>query len=173
MDLREHIRAIPDWPKPGIVFRDLTPLFLSPGALRYTIDRLADYARKRRVEYVVAAEARGFVLGGAIAERVGAGFIPIRKPGKLPFETASIEYALEYGTDSLEMHVDAVSGGSRVLIHDDLLATGGTARACVDLVQQHGGVVAGCAFIVELGFLPGRKRLTGHDIHSLVVYDSE
>ena len=155
------------------MFRDLTPLFLNADALAWTIDRLADYAAERRVEYVVAAEARGFVLGGAIANRIGAGFIPVRKAGKLPYETASIEYALEYGTDSLEMHVDAVAGGSRVLVHDDLLATGGTARACVDLVQQHGGVVAGCAFIVELGFLPGRKRLTGHDVRSLVVYDSE
>ena len=155
------------------MFRDLTPLFLNHRALAWTIDALSEYARDRRVDYVVAAEARGFVLGGAIADRVGAGFIPVRKPGKLPYDTASIEYALEYGTDSLEMHVDAVAGESRVLIHDDLLATGGTARACVDLVQQHGGVVAGCAFIVELAFLPGRKRLAGHDIHSLVTYESE
>ena len=155
------------------MFRDITPLFLDHAALSWTIDALATYAREREVEYVVAAEARGFVLGGAIAERIGAGFIPARKPGKLPWETASAEYALEYGVDALEIHADAVAGGSRVLVHDDLLATGGTAGALVDLVEQAGGHVAGCAFIVELGFLPGRERLAGHDVRSLVVYDSE
>ena len=141
--------------------------------MRWTIDTLANYAREREVDLVVAAEARGFVMGGAIAERVGAGFIPARKPGKLPWKTSSVEYQLEYGFDALEIHADAIVGGARVLVHDDLLATGGTAAACVDLIEQAGGEVAGCAFIAELGFLGGRDRLAGHDVQSLVVYDSE
>ena len=122
---------------------------------------------------MAAAEARGFILGGAVAERIGAGFIPVRKPGKLPSDTASVEYTLEYGVDALEMHRDAISGGARVLVHDDLLATGGTAAAVCDLVEKAGGVVAGCAFVVELAFLEGRSKLAAHDVHSLVVYDSE
>jgi adenine phosphoribosyltransferase len=125
------------------------------------------------VECVVAAEARGFVLGGAIAERIGAGFIPARKPGKLPHETASVEYQLEYGVDALEMHRDALAGGTRVLVHDDLLATGGTARALCDLVEGAGAVVAGCAFVVELEFLEGRGRLEPREVHSLVTYEEE
>ena len=121
---------------------------------------------------MAAAEARGFILGGAVAERIGAGFIPVRKPGKLPSDTASVEYTLEYGVDALEMHRDAISGGARVLVHDDLLATGGTAAAVCDLVEKAGGVVAGCAFVVELAFLDGRSKLADRDVHSLVVYDS-
>lgn len=122
---------------------------------------------------MAAAEARGFILGGAVAERIGAGFIPVRKPGKLPSDTASVEYTLEYGVDALEMHRDAIAGGARVLVHDDLLATGGTAAAVCDLVEKAGGVVAGCAFVVELAFLDGRSKLADRDVHSLVVYDSE
>jgi len=141
--------------------------------LRHAIDRLADYAAARRVEYVVSAEARGFVLGGAVAAAVGAGFILARKPGKLPRETSTAEYHLEYGVDALEMHADAVRGGARVLVHDDLLATGGTAGALCGLVEQAGGVVAGCAFVIELAFLGGRERLARYDLHSLVTYDSE
>ena len=171
MRLEDHIRDIPDFPKPGIVFKDITPLFLDPEALRAAIGALADYARSRQADYVVSAEARGFVLGGAIAADVGAGFIVARKPGKLPRETASVQYQLEYGVDALEVHADAMAGGARVLVHDDLLATGGTAEALCGLVEQAGGVVAGCAFVIELAFLGGRERLKGYDVHSLVVYD--
>jgi adenine phosphoribosyltransferase len=170
--LEDHIRDIPDFPKPGIVFKDITPLFLDPEALSATIGALADYARSHRADYVVSAEARGFVLGGAVAAEAGAGFILARKPGKLPRETSSVEYQLEYGVDALEVHADAVAGGARVLVHDDLLATGGTAEALCGLVEQAGGVVAGCAFVIELAFLQGRERLKGYDVHSLVVYDS-
>jgi adenine phosphoribosyltransferase len=173
VDLRGHIRDIPDYPKPGIVFKDITPLFLDPEALDGAIARLAAWAGERDVEYVVAAEARGFILGGAVASRIGAGFVPARKPGKLPRETSSVEYALEYGIDALEVHSDALADGSRVLVHDDLLATGGTAEACCKLVESAGAEVVGCAFVVELGFLGGRRRLDGRDVHSLIVYDGE
>jgi adenine phosphoribosyltransferase len=137
------------------------------------VDALAAYARERRTDYVVSAEARGFVLGGAVAAAVDAGFILARKPGKLPRATASVEYQLEYGVDALEVHSDAIADGARVLVHDDLLATGGTASALCGLVERAGGIVAGCAFVVELGFLGGRSRLRGFDVESLVVYDSE
>ena len=173
MDLRAHITDIPNYPREGIVFRDITPLFLDPGALRQTVDELSRYASKLDVQYVVSAEARGFMLGGAVAAQVGAGFIPARKPGKLPREVNSVEYVLEYGVDALEVHKDALAGGARVLVHDDLLATGGTARALCDLVEQAGAHVAGCAFIIELAFLGGRERLAPHDVHSLVVYEEE
>jgi len=169
--LEDYIHDIPDFPKAGIVFKDITPLFLDSAALRSTVDALADYARSRSVDYVMSAEARGFVLGGAVAASSGAGFVLARKPGKLPRETSSVEYQLEYGVDALEVHADAVRGGARVLVHDDLLATGGTAGALCGLVEQAGGVVAGCAFVIELAFLHGRERLTGYDVHSLVVYD--
>jgi adenine phosphoribosyltransferase len=171
--LEDHIQDIPDFPKSGIVFKDITPLFLDAGALRATVRALADYARSREADYVVSAEARGFVLGGAVAAEIGAGFIVARKPGKLPRETASIEYQLEYGVDALEVHADAVAGGARVLVHDDLLATGGTAQALCGLVERAGGVVAGCAFVIELAFLRGRERLKDYDVHSLIVYESE
>jgi adenine phosphoribosyltransferase len=134
---------------------------------------LSAYAREREVEYVMSAEARGFVLGGAVAAAAGAGFILARKPGKLPREVTSVQYELEYGVDALEVHADAVAGGSRVLVHDDLLATGGTAEALCNLVERAGGVVGGCAFVIELAFLGGRERLADYDVHSLVVYDSE
>ena len=172
MDLRGHIRDIPDYPKPGIVFKDVTPLFLDPEALDHSISLLTAWASELDVQYVVAAEARGFILGGAVASRIGAGFVPARKPGKLPRETSSVEYALEYGIDALEVHSDAIADGSRVLVHDDLLATGGTAEACCRLVEAAGAEVAGCAFVVELGFLGGRARLEGREVHSLIVYDS-
>jgi adenine phosphoribosyltransferase len=171
--LADYIRDIPDFPKPGIVFKDITPLFLDAGALREAVDALAAYARERRAEYVVSAEARGFVLGAAVAVEVGAGFILGRKPGKLPREVASVEYALEYGVDALEVHADAIRDGSRVLVHDDLLATGGTASALCGLVERAGGTVAGCAFVIELAFLGGRKRLEGYDVSSLIRYTSE
>jgi adenine phosphoribosyltransferase len=173
VDLRAHIRDIPDFPKPGIVFKDLTPLFLYPPALEHTIELLSNYANDLDVELVVAAEARGFILGGAIAARAGAGFIPARKPGKLPAAVDSVEYMLEYGLDALEVHNDALAGGARVLVHDDLLATGGTARAVCDLVERSGAQVAGCAFVVELTFLNGREKLDGYDVRSLVRYEEE
>jgi adenine phosphoribosyltransferase len=155
------------------VFRDITPLFLDGEALEYAIRLLSDWAGQLEPDYVVAAEARGFILGAAVAARLGAGFVPARKPGKLPRATESVEYALEYGIDALEVHSDALAGGSRVLVHDDLLATGGTAEACCKLVESAGAEVVGCGFLVELGFLDGRARLEGREVHSLVVYDSE
>jgi adenine phosphoribosyltransferase len=172
LDLRSFVHDIPDYPKPGIVFRDLTPLFLDAAALEHAIASLAAWASEREVDYVVAAEARGFVLGAAVAARIGAGFIPARKPGKLPREAISVEYALEYGVDALEVHRDALSGGARVLVHDDLIATGGTAEALCRLVESAGAQVVGCAFVVELAFLRGRERLAGHEVHSLVSYDA-
>ena len=173
MALEDHIRDIPDFPKPGIVFKDITPLFLDAAALRETVDELVDYARQRDAQYVVSAEARGFVLGAAVAVQLDAGFVLARKPGKLPRPVASVEYALEYGVDSLEVHADAIRRGSRVLVHDDLLATGGTASALCRLVERAGGTVAGCAFVIELAFLGGREQLAGYDVRSLVRYDSE
>jgi adenine phosphoribosyltransferase len=173
VQLEQYIWDIPDFPKPGIVFKDITPLFLDPEALRSAVGFLAEYARSRDADYIVSAEARGFVLGGAVAADVGAGFILARKPGKLPRETSSVEYQLEYGVDALEVHADAVAGGARVLVHDDVLATGGTARALCGLVERAGGVVAGCGFVIELAFLHGRERLEGYDVHSLVAYESE
>jgi adenine phosphoribosyltransferase len=154
------------------VFRDLTPLFLDPEALEHSIRLLSEWAGDLEPAFVVAAEARGFILGAAVAARLGAGFVPARKPGKLPRETASVEYALEYGVDALEVHADALSGGARVLVHDDLLATGGTAAACCQLVESAGAEVVGCAFVVELAALGGRARLEGREVHSLIVYDT-
>ena len=171
--LREHIRDIPDFPKPGIVFKDITPLLLDPAALDAAVAALAEWARPKAIDLVLAAEARGFILGAALARELGAGFVPARKPGKLPHETVSAEYILEYGVDALEMHADALAGGPRVLLHDDLLATGGTARALVDLAEGAGAEVVGCGFLVELAFLDGRERLAGYDVHALVTYDGE
>jgi adenine phosphoribosyltransferase len=173
VDLSSYIKNIPDYPREGIVFKDITPLLLDPASLRATVDRLSEYADPLNVDFVVSAEARGFMLGGAVAKQIGAGFIPARKPGKLPREVTSVEYVLEYGIDVLEVHKDALAGGARVLVHDDLLATGGTAKALCDLVQQAGAEVAGCAFIVELAFLNGRDRIAPHDVHSLIVYEDE
>jgi adenine phosphoribosyltransferase len=171
--LEDHIKDIPDFPKPGIVFKDVTPLFLDAEALRHAVDEIAGWAREWEVDYVISAEARGFVLGAAVAVAAGAGFILARKPGKLPRAVSSVEYALEYGVDALEVHSDAITDGARVLVHDDLLATGGTAGALCGLVEQAGGVVAGCAFVIELAFLNGRERLQGYDVRSLVVIDDE
>jgi adenine phosphoribosyltransferase len=173
MDLRRYIRDVPGFPKPGIVFKDITPLLVEPAAFDDAVRRLADYARPLDVELIVAAEARGFIFGGALARELGVGFVPARKPGKLPAETVSAEYILEYGVDALEMHADALADGARVLIHDDLLATGGTAAALAELVEGVGGNVAGFAFLVELEFLEGRRRLEGYDVHALVSYDGE
>ena len=173
VDLDSIIRRIPHHPKPGILFYDLMPLFEDAGGLAYCVERIATWAEERRVDLVVGAEARGFILGGAIALRLGAGFVAARKPGKLPSETVRHEYELEYGTDALEIHSDAIPPGARVLVHDDLLATGGTAEATCKLVEQIGGVVAGVAFIAELTFLPGRERLEGYDVMSLITFSTE
>ncbi len=172
LDLRTFVRDIPDFPPPGIVFKDITPLLLNPPATDAAVTRLARFAEPLDVDFVVAAEARGFILGGALARQIGAGFVPARKRGKLPHDVVSVEYGLEYGIDALEVHADALAGGARVLIHDDLLATGGTARALCDLVTQLGGEIVACAFLVELSFLEGRKRLAPHHVFSLIEYDS-
>ncbi len=166
------MRDIPDFPRPGIVFRDITPLLLDPRALDAAVARLVRFAEPLEIDLVVAAEARGFILGGALARALGAGFVPARKPGKLPHETVSAEYALEYGIDALEVHADALAGGARVLIHDDLLATGGTAEALCSLVSRLGAEIIACAFLVELSFLGGRERLAPHHVHALIDYDS-
>jgi adenine phosphoribosyltransferase len=172
-DLRALIREIPDFPKPGIGFKDITPVLAHPDGLDFAVTGLAEQARRLRVDVVIGAEARGFLLGPALARELGAGFVLARKPGKLPHTTVRAEYLLEYGTDALEVHSDAVSSGARVLVHDDLLATGGTARALCSLVEQLGGTVAGCGFFIELAFLRGRRHLTGYDVHALVTYDAE
>ena len=173
IELRDYIRDIPDFPKPGIVFKDITPLLLDPRALELAVGGLAEVVAPLELDYIVAAEARGFILGGALARELGVGFIPARKPGKLPHDTVSAEYILEYGLDALEVHADAVAHGQRVLVHDDLLATGGTARALCELVERLGGHVAACAFLVELAFLNGRERLAPHAVHALIGYDAE
>jgi adenine phosphoribosyltransferase len=170
--LRSLIRDIPDFPEPGILFKDITPLMADAGALADAVAGLAAYARELRVDCVVAAEARGFLLGPALALELGAGFVLARKPGKLPYETVSAEYLLEYGASALELHTDAVSSGKRVLVHDDLLATGGTAATLCELIEQLGGEVVGCGFLIELAFLGGRQRLAGRDVHALLTYES-
>lgn len=170
VDLKALVRDIPDFPRPGIVFKDITPLLLDAAALDQAVSELAALARPLSVDLVVAAEARGFILGAALARELGVGFVPARKPGKLPSETVSAEYVLEYGIDALEMHADALAGGIRVLVHDDLLATGGTAAAVCKLVEELGAVVAGCAFLVELSFLGGRARLAPHEVLTVIEY---
>jgi adenine phosphoribosyltransferase len=170
VDLASKIRDIPDFPKRGIVFKDIMPLLADPEALHETVEQLAAFAEPRKPDVVLGAEARGFILGAALAYRLGCGFVAARKPGKLPWRTVSAKYALEYGFDALELHADAIVNGARVLVHDDLLATGGTARAKVDLVEQLGGEVVGLAFVIELGFLNGREKLGGYDVCSLIQY---
>ncbi|HEV8002826.1 MAG TPA: adenine phosphoribosyltransferase [Planctomycetaceae bacterium] len=173
LDLKQYIRSIPDFPKPGILFRDITPLLAAPEAFRYAIDALAEHYRDANIHSVLAAEARGFIFAAPVALALKARFIPIRKPGKLPFDTLSFRYELEYGTDALEMHSDAISRGERVLMIDDLLATGGTMEACLHIVNQVGGTVVGAAFVIELDFLKGRERLAACDVFSLLHYGSE
>ena len=172
-DLAAKIRDIPDFPKRGIVFKDIMPLLADPEALHETVERLAEFAEPRQPDLVLGAEARGFILGAALAYRLRCGFVAARKPGKLPWRTVSAKYALEYGFDVLELHADAIRPGARVLVHDDLLATGGTALAVCRLVEELGGVVAGVAVVAELTFLPGREALAGYDVMSLVSYASE
>lgn len=173
LDLKSCIRNIPNFPKPGIMFRDITPLLARPDAFREAVRRMADPFRKAGVTAVAAAEARGFIFAAPLALEFNCAFVPVRKPGKLPFDTQSFHYELEYGTDTLEMHTDAVKPGDRVLLVDDLLATGGTMQACVKLAEKSGAEVVGCAFVVELTFLPGRKKLAPHHVESLVQYHDE
>jgi adenine phosphoribosyltransferase len=170
IDLSSKIRDIPDFPKRGIVFKDIMPLLADSEALHETVERLGEFAEPREPDVVIGAEARGFILGAALAYRLGCGFVPARKPGKLPWRTISAKYALEYGFDALEVHADAIKPGTKVLIHDDLLATGGTARAKIDLVEQLGGTVVGLAFVIELEFLNGREKLEGYEVFSLIQY---
>jgi adenine phosphoribosyltransferase len=173
VDLRRLIREIPDFPSPGIGFKDITPVLADPAGLDAAVSGLAELSRPLDVDVVIGAEARGFLLGPALARELDAGFVLARKPGKLPHDTVRAEYVLEYGTDALEVHSDAVTSGARVLVHDDLLATGGTAKALCELVEQLGGTVAGCGFLIELCFLDGRERLDGYDVHALVSFDEE
>jgi adenine phosphoribosyltransferase len=170
VDLKAKIREVPDWPQPGVGFKDVTPLLADPQALDQTIGEMASWAREQKPDLILGAEARGFILGAAIAREVGCGFVPARRPGKLPPETVSATYQLEYGTNALELHPDLIPRGSRVLIHDDVLATGGTVEAIGGLVEQLGGVVCGVCFIIELTFLGGRERLSQYDLHALITY---
>jgi adenine phosphoribosyltransferase len=170
LELKSLVRDVPDFPKPGIVFKDIMPLLAQAEALKQTVDQLAAWAEQRKPDVVLGAEARGFITGGALACRLGCGFVAARKPGKLPWTTISAKYALEYGFDVLELHADAIKSGQRVLVHDDVLATGGTAKAKVELVEQLGGEVCGILFVISLDFLNGKERLAGYDVHSLIAY---
>ncbi len=169
MDLQSLIRDIPDWPKPGIVFKDITPLLKDPRGLAMAVEQMVNPFRGKGIELVAGAESRGFIFGTAIAQALSAGFIPIRKPDKLPAKTRSIEYELEYGTDRLEIHEDAIARGQRILMVDDLLATGGTMKACCDLLSACGADLVGITVLIELTFLPGREKLSGYgDIHAVM-----
>ena len=168
--IESYIRDVPDFPKPGIVFKDITPLLQSPEGLRLALEGMAEAASQHEIDLIAGIESRGFLFGTALAERLQKGFIPIRKPGKLPWKTASETYELEYGTDTLEIHTDAAEPGQRVLMVDDLLATGGTMQAATSLVRKVGGTPIACVFLIELGFLPGRERLGDVPVHSLIRY---
>ena len=171
MDLQAKIRDVPDFPRPGIVFKDIMPLIGDRDALREAVERIAEWSEPRKPDIVLGAEARGYITGGALACRLGCGFVAARKPGKLPWHTVAVKYALEYGFDQLEIHADSIKPGQRVLIHDDVLATGGTAKATVELVEQLRAQVIGLPFIIELSFLNGREKLEGYDVFSLIQYD--
>jgi adenine phosphoribosyltransferase len=170
IELQGYIRSIPDWPKKGILFRDITPLLAEPKAFSAAVDALCAGFTEQNVDYVAAVEARGFIFGAAVAERLGAGFVPIRKKGKLPFKTETITYDLEYGTDTLQVHSDAVGGEAKVLMVDDLLATGGTMAAACKLIEKIGGQIVGITFLIELGDLAGRTKLGGYKISSVLTY---
>ncbi len=170
IDLRGFIRDIPDWPKEGILFRDITPLLADPEAFAAAVDALSAGFTEMGVEYVAAVEARGFIFGSAVAEKLGAGFVPIRKKGKLPFKTESVTYDLEYGTDTLEVHSDAIDKGAKVLMVDDLIATGGTMAAACKLIEKIGGEIVGITFLIELSDLAGRSKLGGYEINTVISY---
>jgi adenine phosphoribosyltransferase len=170
MDLKGKVREVQDFPTPGVGFKDVTPLLADPELLKETVGGLAEWVRSKDADIVLGAEARGFWIGSAIAIEAGVGFVPARRPGKLPPETVSASYVLEYGENSLELHPELIPDGSRVVIHDDVLATGGTVEAIKGLVEQLGGVVVGACFIIELTFLGGRERLAGLDLHALITY---
>jgi adenine phosphoribosyltransferase len=170
IELERYIRSIPDWPKKGILFRDITPLLAEPRAFAAAVDALCEGYKQKGIQYVAAVEARGFIFGAAAAKKIGVGFVPIRKKGKLPYNTKSVTYDLEYGTDTLEVHSDAVEKGSNVLMIDDLLATGGTMAAACKLIEKIGGKVAGIAFLIELTDLDGRQKISAYDIKTLISY---
>lgn len=170
MDLKQFVTIVPDWPKPGIKFKDITTLMDNGEAYRYATDQIVKYAKEKQIDLVVGPEARGFIIGCPVAYSLGVGFAPVRKEGKLPRETIKVNYGLEYGSDVLTIHKDAIKPGQRVLITDDLLATGGTIDATVKLVEELGGVVAGIAFLIELSYLNGREKLEGYDILTLMEY---
>lgn len=172
-DLKRYIRNIPDFPKPGIVFRDITTLLKDHKAFQTVTDILFERYQDKNIDKVVGIESRGFIVGAVLAHRLGAGFIPVRKPGKLPAEKLCQDYQLEYGTDAVEIHRDAIALGERVLLHDDLLATGGTMEATAKLIERLGGVILGVSFLIELSFLNGRQRLKGYDVFSIITYDTE
>ncbi|MCM3786818.1 adenine phosphoribosyltransferase [Domibacillus indicus] len=171
MNLKEYIKIVPDWPKPGIQFKDITPLMDNGEAFRYATDQIVTYAKDKQVDLIVGPEARGFIVGCPVAYSLGVGFAPVRKEGKLPRETIKVQYGLEYGKDVLTIHKDAVKPGQRVLITDDLLATGGTIEATIKLVEQLGGIVVGIAFLIELNYLNGREKLDGYDVLTIIPYD--
>ncbi len=173
INLKDYIRSIPDFPRPGIMFRDITPLLAAPDAFRAVISRFVEHFRDHEVDAIISAEARGFIFAAPLALELGARFIPVRKPGKLPFDTQAFHYELEYGNDSLEMHTDALHEGERVLLVDDLLATGGTIEVCIRMTECAGAAVVGCAFVIELDALKARQRLEGYEIYSLIHYDDE
>lgn len=169
-NFKKMVRDIPDFPQKGIIFKDITPILQNPKGLRETVEMIANHYKNKKVDIVVGAEARGFILAPTVAFNLGAGFVPVRKPGKLPYEKISMSYALEYGTDTLEMHKDAIKKGQQVLMVDDLLATGGTMAACCKMVETLGGNIVGCAFLIELAFLNGKKALSKYDVYSLIKY---
>lgn len=168
--LKAKIRDVPDFPEQGIVFKDMMPLLADPATLHEAVDLLAEWIEPRKPDLILGAEARGFILGASLAYKLGCGFVAARRPGKLPWKTVSASYALEYGENTLELHADAIANGARVLLHDDVLATGGTAAAICDLTEQLGGEIVGVAFLIELAFLEGRKHLGSYDVHSLITY---
>lgn len=170
MNLKDYVASIPDYPKPGIIFRDISPLMADGAAYREATKQIVDYAKEKAIDMVVGPEARGFIVGCPVAFELGVGFAPVRKPGKLPRETISVSYELEYGTDTLTLHADAIKLGQRVLVCDDLLATGGTVKATIELIEKLGGIVVGCAFLIELEELHGREKIKDYDILTLMDY---
>ena len=172
-DLKKYIRSVPDFPKPGINFYDITTLLMDPNGFKMALDSMEEFVRSKGASKIISIESRGFVFGAALADRLGVGLVTARKPGKLPYKTISEQYDLEYGTDSLEIHADAVEAGEKVVVVDDLIATGGTLRAVCTMVEKLGGEVAGISVVIDLSFLPWREKLKQYDVHYLISYDSE